>query len=217
MSHLACADEPDNQANARQLAVMQKAAATLPNAKICFSNSGGIFLGSGYHNHLMRPGIALYGGAPSVVRPNPMKPVVRLDVSVVQTRTIPAGSAVGYGGAFVAKTDMRLATLAAGYADGLPRSLSNNGAAWFDGQRLPIVGRVSMDSIVVDTSALPEGALRHGMLVQVIGPSQSLEDVAADAGTISYEILTSLGRRYQRTYIQPRDSAATAPASVPNA
>lgn len=217
MSHLACADEPEHAANGAQLAVMQKAASALPDAKICFSNSGGTFLGAGYHNHLMRPGIALYGGAPSVVRPNPMKPVVRLDVAVVQTRTVPAGSMVGYGGSFVAKQEMRLATLAAGYADGLPRSLSNNGAVWFDGHRLPIVGRVSMDSTIVDISALPEGALKHGSLVQVIGPQQSLEDVADDAGTIAYEILTSLGRRYQRKYIQPRDAAATVSASALNA
>ncbi|WP_313614046.1 alanine racemase [Agrobacterium sp.] len=217
MSHLACADEPDNLANASQLEAMQKAAMTLPDAKVCFSNSGGIFLGGGYHNHLMRPGIALYGGAPSILRPNPMKPVVRLDVAVVQTRTVPAGSQIGYGGSFAANTQMRLATLAAGYADGLPRSLSNTGAVWFDGHRLPIVGRVSMDSIIVDISELPEGTLRHGTLLEVIGPQQSLEDVADDAGTIAYEILTSLGRRYQRKYIQPRDAAALSPASAPNA
>ncbi|MCS4243499.1 alanine racemase [Rhizobium sp. BIGb0125] len=217
MSHLACADEPENLANAAQLTVMLEAALGLPNAKICFSNSGGIFLGSGYHNHLMRPGIALYGGAPSVVPPNPMKPVVGLQVAVVQTRIVPAGSQVGYGGSFVSKEEMRLATLAAGYADGLPRSLSNSGAVWFNGQRLPIVGRVSMDSIIVDISALPEGTLQHGSLVEVIGPQQSLEDVADDAGTIAYEILTSLGRRYQRKYIQPRDAAAALTDRAPNA
>ncbi|CAH0125503.1 Alanine racemase [Agrobacterium fabrum] len=214
MSHLACADEPDHVSNAAQLAVMRKAATAFPETPVCFSNSGGIFLGNDYHNALLRPGIALYGGAPSAAGPNPMKPVVRLDVAVIQTRTVPAGSLVGYGGSFTASVPTRLATIAAGYADGLPRSLSNRGAAWYDGVRLPIAGRISMDSIILDISALPEGALTQGSLVQMIGPDQTLEDIAEDAGTIAYEILTGLGRRYRRSYIQPGMSPATASTSV---
>lgn len=214
MSHLACADEPDHVSNAAQLAVMRKAATAFPETPVCFSNSGGIFLGIDYHNALLRPGIALYGGAPSAAGPNPMKPVVRLDLAVIQTRTVPAGSLVGYGGSFTASGPMRLATIAAGYADGLPRSLSNRGAAWYNGVRLPIVGRVSMDSIILDISALPEGALTQGSLVQMIGPDQTLEDIAEDAGTIAYEILTSLGRRYRRSYIQPGITPTTASTSA---
>ncbi|MCR6725646.1 alanine racemase [Agrobacterium fabrum] len=214
MSHLACADEPDHVSNAAQLAVMRKTATAFPETPVCFSNSGGIFLGNDYHNALLRPGIALYGGAPSAAGPNPMKPVVRLDVAVIQTRTVPAGSLVGYGGSFTASVPTRLATIAAGYADGLPRSLSNRGAAWYNGVRLPIAGRVSMDSIILDISALPEGALTQGSLVQMIGPDQTLEDIANDAGTIAYEILTGLGRRYRRSYIQPGMSPATASTSV---
>ncbi|MDS7595591.1 alanine racemase [Agrobacterium tumefaciens] len=210
MSHLACADEPEHLANAAQLSVMRKTAAVFPDAPVCFSNSGGIFLGADYHNQLMRPGIALYGGAPSTVRPNPMKSVVRLDIAVIQTRTVPAGSMVGYGGSFSTTQETRLATIAAGYADGLPRSLSSRGAAWFNGVRLPIVGRVSMDSIILDISALPEGTLTNGSLVQMIGPDQTLEDIAEDAGTIAYEILTGLGRRYRRTYVQPGQNVACA-------
>ncbi|CUX61111.1 MULTISPECIES: alanine racemase [Agrobacterium] len=214
MSHLACADEPDHASNAAQLAVMRKSATAFPETPVCFSNSGGIFLGSDYHNALLRPGIALYGGAPSAAGPNPMKPVVRLDLAVIQTRTVPAGSLVGYGGSFTANGPTRLATIAAGYADGLPRSLSNRGAAWYNGVRLPIAGRVSMDSIILDISALPEGDLTQGSLVQMIGPDQTLEDIAEDAGTIAYEILTGLGRRYRRNYIQPGMSPATASTSV---
>ena len=214
MSHLACADEPEHLSNAAQLSVMRKAAIAFPDVPVCFSNSGGIFLGNDYHNALLRPGIALYGGAPSVTRPNPMKPVVRLDVAVIQTRTVPAGSLVGYGGSFEAAGPTRLATIAAGYADGLPRSLSNRGAAWYNGVRLPIAGRVSMDSIILDISALPEGTLTQGSLVQMIGPDQTLEDIAEDAGTIAYEILTGLGRRYRRTYIQPGEIPAVASTSV---
>ncbi|NTE58415.1 alanine racemase [Agrobacterium tumefaciens] len=214
MSHLACADEPEHLSNAAQLAVMRKAATAFPGAPVCFSNSGGIFLGSDYHNYLLRPGIALYGGAPSVARPNPMKPVVRLDLAVIQTRTVSAGSLVGYGGSFEAAGPTRLATIAAGYADGLPRSLSNRGAAWYNGVRLPIAGRVSMDSIILDISALPEGTLTQGSLVQMIGPDQTLEDIAEDAGTIAYEILTGLGRRYRRSYIQPGETPEAASTSV---
>ncbi|NSY44695.1 alanine racemase [Agrobacterium tumefaciens] len=214
MSHLACADEPDHLSNAAQLSVMRKAAVAFPDVSVCFSNSGGIFLGNDYHNSLLRPGIALYGGAPSVTRPNPMKPVVRLDVAVIQTRDVPAGSLVGYGGSFEAAGPTRLATIAAGYADGLPRSLSNRGAAWYNGVRLPIAGRVSMDSIILDISALPLGTLMQGSFVQMIGPDQTLEDIAEDAGTIAYEILTGLGRRYRRNYIQPGENPAVASTSV---
>lgn len=214
MSHLACADEPGHACNAAQLSAMRQATIALPDVPVCFSNSGGIFLGREYHNDMLRPGIALYGGAPSADRPNPMKPVVRLDLAVIQTRTVPAGSLVGYGGSFEASGSTRLATIAAGYADGLPRSLSNRGAAWYDGVRLPIAGRVSMDSIILNISALPEGTLTQGSFVQMIGPEQTLEDIADDAGTIAYEILTGFGRRYRRTYIQPDETPAFASTSV---
>lgn len=214
MSHLACADEPDHACNAAQLSAMRQATIAFPDVPVCFSNSGGIFLGREYHNHLLRPGIALYGGAPSVDRPNPMKPVVRLDLAVIQTRTVSAGALVGYGGSFEASGSTRLATIAAGYADGLPRSLSNRGAAWYDGVRLPIAGRLSMDSIILDISALPEGTLTQGSFVQMIGPEQTLEDIADDACTIAYEILTGLGRRYRRTYIQPDETPAFVSTSV---
>lgn len=200
MSHVACADEADKKQNADQLAEMRVIAAEFAGLDVCFANSGGVFLGGDYHGVLARPGIALYGGAPTAGRYNPMEPVVRLEVAVIQTRTVPAGTRVGYGGAHVTSAKTRLATIAAGYADGLPRSLSDCGAVFYDGVRLPIVGRVSMDSITVDITALPEGTLSLGSLVEVLGPHQTLEDVAEAAGTISYEILTSLGRRYERRY-----------------
>ena len=201
MSHLASADDAESAQNAGQLAEMQAVAGAFPQFDVCFANSGGIFLGRPYHGVLARPGIALYGGAPAPGRANPMEPVVSLDIPVVQTRTVQAGARVGYSGTHLATGEMRLATIAAGYADGLPRSLSGRGAFYCDGIRLPIIGRVSMDSITIDISALPEGRLRLGSLVELLGPHQTLEDVARDAGTISYEILTGLGNRYQRSYI----------------
>ena len=200
MSHLASGDETENDQNADQLAALRQASALFPGLPLCFANSGGIFLGPEFHGALARPGIALYGGVPTDAPDNPMRPVVRLDVRVVQTRTVPAGTRVGYGGAHVTTAESRLATIAAGYADGLPRSLSHRGAAYYAGTRLPIVGRVSMDSITIDVTALPPGTLKLGSLVELIGPHQPLEAIAADAGTISYEILTGLGTRYHREY-----------------
>ncbi len=203
MSHLACGDEPEHDANPRQLGRMQAVRQRFADAKLSFANSAGIFLGEDYRGDLARPGIALYGGAPLAEGDNPMQPVVRLEVRVVQTRTVPSGAEIGYGASFVARSEMRLATIAAGYADGLPRHLSNKGAAYFGNVRLPIVGRVSMDSIILDVTALEPGTLKLGSMVELIGPHQTLETVAADAGTISYEILTSLGRRYERRYLSP--------------
>ncbi|MGX5666804.1 alanine racemase [Rhizobium daejeonense] len=200
MSHLASADDENSQQNGDQLAEMCRIAEEFPAFSVCFANSGGVFLGSEYHGVLARPGIALYGGAPNNGETNPMEPVVRLDVAVIQTRTVPAGTHVGYGATHVTKNETRLATIAAGYADGLPRSLSDRGAVYVNGVRLPIVGRVSMDSITIDISALPAGTLSLGSLVEVIGPNQTLEMLSADAGTISYEMLTSLGHRYRRQY-----------------
>ncbi len=200
MSHLASSDETDSRQNADQLAEMRRVAKEFPGYDISFANSGGIFLGGDFHGVLARPGIALYGGAPTSGATNPMDAIVRLDVAVVQTRTVPEGARVGYGGVHVTKAEARLATIAAGYADGLPRSLSDRGAVYYKGVRLPIIGRVSMDSITIDISALPEDTLSFGSMVEVLGDHQSLEDLARDAGLISYEILTSLGHRYNRQY-----------------
>ncbi|MDD2869259.1 alanine racemase [Neomegalonema sp.] len=200
MSHLACSDEPENPQNARQLAEMRRLAALFPEVPVSFANSGGILLGPEWHGSLTRPGLALYGGRTTPDREIPVEPVVRLDLRVIQIRTVQAGARVGYGGVFVAPGETRLAVLSAGYADGLPRSLEGRGAVWFAGRRLPLAGRVSMDSLIVDASALPPGALKPGDLVEMIGPNQTLEEVAAAAGTINYEILTGLGGRFHRDY-----------------
>lgn len=201
MSHLACADTPENPANAAQLARFNAMADLLPPTPRSFANSGGAFAGPLFQADIVRPGICLYGVGPITGAPNPMTPVVTLEARVIQLRTIPAGVGVGYGLTFTAPDARRLATISVGYADGWPRRLGGVGAAWFQGVRLPIVGRVSMDSITLDVTALAEGALKAGDFVQMIGPDQPLEAVAADADTIAYEILTSLGHRYQRLYL----------------
>ncbi|MGV6873345.1 alanine racemase [Pseudochelatococcus sp. B33] len=206
MSHLACADEPRHPASAAQLANFRKARAAfaghpaLGRARWCLANSSGIFLGADYHCDLVRPGAALYGVNPQPGGDNPMRGVVRLFARIIQTRSVPAGSHVGYGFTFEAARPTRVATLSVGYADGWLRSLSGRGAAWLGEHRLPILGRVSMDSVCVDASDVPEGLAETDAAVELIGLHQTVDDVAEAAGTIGYEILTSLGSRYRRIY-----------------
>ena len=201
MSHLACADTPEHSANATQRARFDALRGQLPAAAATLAASSGIFLDPAFHYDLVRPGAALYGVAPTAGAPNPLRPVIRLDAKIVQLRDVPAGTPIGYGHSARTTAPARLATIAVGYADGYLRSGSNHGAAWFGDVALPITGRVSMDSIVLDVSAVPVGALREGSFVELIGPHRSVDAVAADAGTIGYEVLTSLGRRYHRHYL----------------
>lgn len=200
MSHLACANTPDHPVNADQLARFEAMAALFPGIPRALANSGGAFLPANFRCDIVRTGIALYGGVPNAVMSNPMQPVVSLDARVIQIRTVPAGSGVGYGHDFRCDRESRIATVGVGYADGLPRTLGNRGAAWLGNERLPIVGRVSMDSITLDITALPSGRLQPGDWVELLGPNQPVDALARDAGTISYEILTSLGARYHRSY-----------------
>lgn len=213
MSHLACADDPHAAANSAQLAQFRAVSRHFPGIPASIANSGGTFLSSGFYGDLARPGVALYGVEPGAHAAG-LRPVLCLDARILQIRTIEAGTGVGYGLDHVATAPQRLATVALGYADGWPRSLGAVGAAWHRGVRLPIVGRVSMDSMTVDIGALPEGALVEGDFVELLGPSQSLADVARDAGTIAYEILTRLGSRHVRIVIEDGLAAASAPGEI---
>ncbi|MBN9241989.1 MAG: alanine racemase [Mesorhizobium sp.] len=199
MSHLACADEPDHAANRVQLAEFERLRRLLPAAPASLANSSGIFLGSEWHFDLARPGAALYGINPTPDSDNPMRPVVRLEAKVIQTRTIGEGAGIGYGHTAIADGPLRVATISLGYADGWRRRAA--AFAHFNDVRLPFIGRVSMDSIILDVSDLPEGSLKAGDMVEMIGPSQTLDEVARYSGTIAYEVLTSLGRRFNRRYI----------------
>ncbi len=199
MSHLACADEPEHPANERQRLEFERLRKLLPPAPASLANSSGIFLGPCYHFDLARPGAALYGINPTPARPNPMLPTVRLEAKVIQTRSVASGAGVGYGHTFHATMPLTAATISLGYADGWHRRAAS--AAWFERVRLPFLGRVSMDSIILDISALPPGRLDEGDLVELLGPSQSVDDAAGHAGTIGYEILTSFGHRFHRRYI----------------
>ena len=205
MSHLACADEPDHPLNRQQLADFQRAREAFANVKASFANSSGIFLGPEYHFDLARPGVALYGVEPRPDKPNPMAQVVRLQGKILQVRDIDRPRTVGYGATHRVRRRGRVATVGVGYADGYPRSLSNSGSGYMGDTRVPIVGRVSMDLITLDVSDVAADVAHPGALVDLIGPHNTVDALAADAGTIGHEILTGLGSRYHRVYL---DSAA---------
>jgi alanine racemase len=201
MTHLACADEPEHPQNAGQLALFDALRARLPAAATSIGNSAGTLLGGGYRGDLVRPGIGLYGGNPFSNRPNPMEPVVTLMGRILELREIVEPMTVGYGATYVATPPARLAVIGVGYADGYPRALGNAASAAIGGERVPVVGRVSMDLTCVDVGRLPREAVAVGDEVELIGPTVGVDEVAAAAGTISYEVLTGLGRRLAREYL----------------
>jgi alanine racemase len=222
LSHLACADEPRHPLNAEQLAQFIAAKSRLAAAQVAapasLANSSGIFLGPDYHFDLVRPGAALYGIAPVPDQPNPMAQVVRVQAKILQVRDVDAPETVGYGATHRFAWPGRIATIAAGYADGYPRSLSNVGTCVVGEHRAAVVGRVSMDLTTIDVTGVPENLVRPGTLVDLIGPRNPLDEVAAAAGTIGYELLTRLGRRAHRVWqgggarANPRARSMTRPS-----
>jgi alanine racemase len=191
ISHLACGDEPDHPANDGQLKAFHAMTdgTGLPRS---LSATGGILLGRRYHFDLTRPGIGLYGGRPYEAA----IPTLTLSLPVIQTREVAPGETVGYGCSWTAETPTVIATIAGGYADGLPRTLSNKAKLWDGDTPCPLVGRVSMDLITVDITHLPE----LPRMLDIIGPNQTIDALADAAGTIGYELLTALGPRYARRY-----------------
>ncbi len=205
MSHFVAAEEAGNALNDTQIARFNAVCAGFGDRikKRSLANSSGHFLPQRPVFDLTRPGYAIYGGNPTPGQPNPMKPVVRLEAMLLQIRHVETNDTVGYNGAWRAKRPSRIATLSMGYADGWPRSLSGSdgragGYVLVDGQRCPIVGRVSMDLLAIDVTDVTTTNVRAGMRATMIGDAITIEDVAAAAGTNGYEILTSLGRRHQR-------------------
>ena len=206
MSHFVASEAAFDPLNDQQVAAFAPVRAAFPGVPASLANSSGIFLPSRPHYDLVRPGYSLYGGNPTPGQPNPMRSVVRLDAPIIQVRDIGAGETVGYNARWTATRPTRLATIGVGYADGLPRSASSidgrtGGEAIVAGVRCPFAGRVSMDLIVIDVTDAPVAEVRPGTLAQVLGPDIGIDDLAERAGTIGYEILTSLGRRYHRVYV----------------
>jgi alanine racemase len=196
ISHLARGDE-ESPRNAEQLAAFQRARALWPGIPASLSATGGAYLGADYHFDEIRPGVGLYGGGPVPAEGSPPHTVVTLTAPILQVRDIRKDETVGYGESWTAKADTQLATVGLGYADGFLRAASNRGKAHIQGQKRPIVGRVSMDLIVIDVTGL---SVSPGDDVEFIGPNMPIGEVATAMGTIDYEILTRLGARLDRRY-----------------
>lgn len=205
MSHFACSEEPSQPLNARQMADFREARDLFPGVPGSLANSSGIFLGPDAHHDLVRPGVALYGANPTPGHLNLMRAAVRLEGRVVQVRDVEPGETVGYGATWTARRPTRLAIVALGYADGFLRAASASDAkpgaeAIVAGRPCPLAGRVSMDLLAVDVTDLPEKKARRGDLVALLDDTIGVDDLASHAGTIAYQLLTSLGRRYHRVY-----------------
>ncbi|MGL4729671.1 MAG: alanine racemase [Bosea sp. (in: a-proteobacteria)] len=206
MTHFSSSEVADDPANAAQIAAFAGIATAFPSQRKSLLNSSGHFLAGAPTHDLTRPGFGLYGGNPTPGQPNPMRPVVRLEAPIIQIRQIAAGTQVGYNHTWTAQRDSRLVTVSCGYADGYPRNASGKdnapgGEALIGDVICPFVGTVSMDLIIIDTTDAPESACRRGAMATLIGGPLDIDRVGASARTIGYEMLTNLGRRYQRQYI----------------
>jgi alanine racemase len=207
MSHLASADNPRDPKNRDQLLAFETLSALFPGVPRSLAASDGLMLGPAYHFDLVRPGYAIYGGQASQLAPAPVKPAVRVAARILAVADVAPGETVGYSATWRAKRPSRIATIAAGYADGVPRSASApdgrpGGHVIIDGHLAPIVGRVSMDLITADVTDLPEGAVKPREFATLVGEGLTVEDAGFSAGTIGYEILTRLGPRFTRLYVE---------------
>ncbi|MGB0719902.1 MAG: alanine racemase [Bdellovibrionales bacterium] len=202
MTHFCSAEDTGTDSPARQFESFTALARLAPEVKISACNSAALFRNQDWHGDMVRPGMALYGLNPTPDRPNPMRPVVRLEAEILQIREAQNGEACGYNETYRFDENTRLAVVSYGYADGFLRSLSNAGHLYWNGYACPVRGRVSMDLTIVELPDLPENDMpQAGDMMEIIGPHQSADDLAAQAGTIGYEILTSLSRRAERVYV----------------
>ena len=197
MSHLACSEDAASTQNLRQLERFTALTNALPETRLSLANTGGVLLGERYQFDVTRPGIGLYGATADLDADTPFEPVVKLEAPILQLREIDAGDTVGYGATYVAHSPRRVATVGAGYANGLPRALSGAGCARIAGLRAPILGRISMDLTTIDVTGL-EHEIAQGAVPEFFGPD--LYQAAALDGTLPYEILTGLGARAERIY-----------------
>jgi alanine racemase len=208
MSHFACSDEPDHPMNEQQCQKFIRATKPFPSAKKTLANSHGIFLGKQMHFDQVRPGRALSGtGTTDIKSTGGLKNALSLHAPIIQLRSIDSNCTVGYGATQRVEKSMRLAALAYGYADGLHRAFSNTDQIsghhfYLRGIAVPIVGRISMDLVMVDVSKIPEHLVNIGDRVEIVGEHQSVDDFAAQIGTIGYEVMTHMGHRVERNYVE---------------
>lgn len=205
MSHLVSAEQLNAPVNARQLAAFRAIASEFTGVPAALANSSGVFLGGSFQFDLVRPGAALYGVNPTPEADNPMQPVVEIKARIVQIRDVERGDTVGYGGTWTARRPTRIAIISAGYADGYFRAASSNDGTRgadviIEGKRCPIAGRISMDLIAVDITDLPPKSVKRGHMATLLGDGITVDELAHHFGTIGYEVLTSLGKRYHRIY-----------------
>lgn len=191
MTHLACADQPDHPQNQVQIALFENAKTFFPNTPTSIGNSAATLIGEQFQGDVVRPGIGLYGGNPFVNQESPVEPVCTLEGQVLQIREVEPNSPVGYSASFVTSMPTRIAVVGIGYADGVSRALSNNGSVAFRGQRMPIIGTVTMDAIHVDCTQVAD--LKESDFVELFGPTISIDEVATRTNTIAYEVLTHVG------------------------
>jgi alanine racemase len=210
MSHLACADETGNVKNSEQLTRFEKVAGFFPDCRKSLANSAGVVLGERYRFDLVRPGIALYGGAFSDLT-GPLQPVAKLEGRILQIRQVKRNETVGYGGVAGAETDRTIAIAGLGYGDGILRSASgagvplrqvcDGGHGWAGGHKVSVVGRISMDTTAFDVTRVPAAKLEARPWIEFFGENATLDDFANAAGTIAYEVLTGMGSRVSRKYV----------------
>nr|WP_279347239.1 alanine racemase [Govania unica] len=208
MSHLACGDEPGHEMNALQQARFSVLGEALRDSRkeaipLSLANSAGVLLGANYHFDMLRPGIGLYGGNPLTEGDNPLEPVISLQARVLQTREVRPPAAVGYGAVYRVSGPTQLATLDVGYADGFLRAFGEG--RWvpeIGGHKAPIVGRISMDMTIIDVSAAPPELVAPGMAVPLIDGVDGIDRAALATGLSAYELLTLLGHRYKRSYVE---------------
>jgi alanine racemase len=200
ISHLVSAEESENPLNQEQFDCFERRPGCLSRVPASLANSSGIFLGSAFHFDLCRPGIALYGVNPTPGRPNPMEPVVTLSAPVLQVHEVEEATTVGYNATYSVPAGGRIATVPVGYADGYLRSAGERAKARIAGELVPVAGRVSMDLITLDISALPANSVRPGCMAELIFGPNGVDQLAEAADTIGYEVLTRLGTRFARRY-----------------
>lgn len=200
MTHYACASDLGSPINRKQRDIMRRAESVLPHLPTSYANSAAHFLSAEYHGGMTRPGCALYGINPCDDMESPLHPVVTLTAPILQCRTVHEVATLGYCATTHVRKGMKIVTIGIGYADGIHRTASNGLYGYIGEYRVPLLGRVTMDMLCFDASAVPDAALEQARDVVLMNGQQTVDDLARIYGTIGYEVLTGIGERVERVY-----------------